>query len=113
MRVFEFRSEDQRQKIIAMLATSFQSVLQRLDPCCLRWVATPGQSSATGRERLSASSWLEVDFIRYKQDILLPWASDAYIPLNLTASLALSRVVESSHHVENVKLLLRHWTHGP
>lgn len=113
VRVVEFRSEDQRKKVIELLASSFQGVLQRLDPLLLQLGVDPRVVIWNRAAETVGELMIEVDFIRYKQDVLLPWASSVFMEPKLTASLALAYVVTSERYIENVKFLLRHWTTGP
>ena len=55
----------------------------------------------------------EMDFIRIKNEIILPWAKYSSLEVNANVGLAFSIVVKHEKFSENVKKLLKHWSSTP
>jgi len=113
VRLIEFKDDTQRQKIIRMLGESFQQVVEQLIPYLYLLAAHP-RATVRGRAAEAVGELMrELDFIRYKEVILIPWALSDHIYLNSSVGLALEVVAQDSRYADNVKALLKHWVTSP
>lgn len=109
VRLVEFQDEEQRQKIIRMLGESFPQVVQQLVPY-LRLLGTHPRAAVRKRAAEAVGELMcEVDFIRYKEDILIPWALSDNLFMNSCVGLALVTPAQDNRYSDNVKALLKHW----
>ncbi len=109
VRLIEFRDRTQRQKIIQMLGASFQQVVGQLIPYLYLLGAHP-KTAVRGRAAETVGELMcEVDFIRYKDRILVPWALSNDHRMMISVGVALARVTRDPRYTENVKTLLKHW----
>jgi hypothetical protein len=109
VRLVKFRDEAQRQKIIRLLGESFQQVVEKLIPLLFYLGAHP---QATIRQRAAKTVGElmgEIDFIRYKNAILLPWALSDHPYLNASVGIALTTAAQNPTYADNVKSLLKNW----
>jgi len=113
VRLIEFRDETQRQKIIHMLGESFQQVVEQLIPYLYLLAAHP---KAVVRRRVAEAVgelMCELDFIHYKETIVIPWALSDNIYMNSSVGLALEAAAQDPRYADNVKALLKHWVTSP
>ncbi len=113
VRLLEFRDEAQRQKIIHMLGESFEQVIQQMIPY-LYLLGTHPRATVRSRVATAVGELMrEVDFIGYKEKILIPWALSDLVYMNACVGLALETTASDSKYVENIKTLLHHWVTSP
>jgi hypothetical protein len=113
VRLMEFQDESQRQKIIHMLGESFQQVIDRLTPYLFLLAAHPRAAVRRRVAEAVGELMCGLDFIRYKEAILIPWALSDHVYLNSSVGLALEVVAQDSRYADNVRALLRHWVTSP
>lgn len=109
VRLLRFREADQGQKLLGMLGESFPEVIDQLKLYLHLLGAHPRAVMRRRAAQAVGELMCEVDFIRYKDSLLLPWALSDRIDMNSSAAIALQVVIESDRYEENVKTLLKHW----
>ena len=108
VRLLEFE-EGQREKLIDLLGESYSAVLVQLTPL-LRQLA--GEPRAAVRQRTAVAVgelMARVDFIRFKEEVLLPWAQSNSFNAGVCVAWALAIVVKDQRYAANVQALMRHW----
>ena len=113
VQVVKFQYEDQRKKIIHLLAGNFSIFLARLLPYLRRLGASSDADIRKRAARTAAELMCDVDFIRVKEEVIIPWALADNPYINLNVSLTLSIVAQDDLYKENVKTLIRHWVSSP
>lgn len=113
VRLIEFQDESQRQKIIRMLGESFQQVIEQLIPYLFLLAAHPRAAVRRRTAEAVGELMCELDFVRYKEAILIRWALSDNIYMNSSVGLALEVVAQDCKYADNVKTLLKHWVTSP
>jgi hypothetical protein len=105
--------EEQRQKMIDLLGESFAQVLEHLTPY-LRELGADRRAVIRNRTAATVGELMgRIDFIRYKEEIVLPWALSDNLYMNSSVGLALAAAGKDSRYTDNVKKLLGHWITSP
>jgi hypothetical protein len=113
VRLLDFKDETQRKKIIRMLGESFQQVVEQLVPY-LFFLGSHPRATVRRRAAETVGEWMcELDFIRFKELILIPWALRDNILMNSAVGVALEAVAQDAQYEGNVKTLLKHWITSP
>jgi hypothetical protein len=111
--LIEFQDEAQRQKIIHMLGESFQQVVEQLTPYLFLLAAHPRAAVRRRVAEAVGELMCDLDFIRYKEAILIPWALSDHIYMNSSVGVALEVTAQDPRYADNVKALLKHWVTSP
>jgi hypothetical protein len=109
VRLVEFRDEAQRKKVIELIGSSFEPILEQLAPLLYMLGAHPRAAIRNRVAEAVGELMCEIDFIRYKEMFLIPWALSAIDEMNISAATALATVAKDERHADNVKALVRHW----
>jgi hypothetical protein len=107
--LIEFHEETQRQQIIHMLRESFQRVVEQLVPYLRQLAAHPKARVRRRAAKAVSELMCELDFVRYKEEILISWALSDDRVTNLCVGLALEAAAQDPRYAENVKTLLEYW----
>jgi hypothetical protein len=113
VRLVEFRDDAQRQKIIRMLAESFEQSIETCIPYLIILGAHPRAAIRNRAAQTVGELMRDFDFIRYKEKILIPWAINDNVYMNSCVGLALAVVADDPRYQDNVKALVRHWVTSP
>lgn len=109
IRIVQFRSEAQRQKIIQLLANNFTGTVWKLIPL-IRTLGAHIRADVRWRTARTAGELMrEVDFIRIKDELLIPWALSPSMDVSINVGVALLEVIKNEQFIPNAKNLLKHW----
>jgi hypothetical protein len=108
VQIIDFREEGQREKIIRMLADHYSEVLWKILPY-LRELGRHPRAEIRWRAAESVGELMCEDFIRVKEEVLIPWAMHWSPIVNANVGLALEMVAKDDRYASNVKALLKHW----
>src|SRR5512139_2184438 len=108
IQIIDFREEGQREKIIRMLADHYSEILWKTLPY-LRELGRHPRAEIRWRAAESVGELMSHDFIRVKEEVLIPWAMHWSPIVNANVGLALEVVVKDERYASNVKSLLKHW----
>lgn len=109
-----FARQDQREKVLNLLLTP---VLYDILPSLYNYIFQLGCDPEMEKRFYAAIAVgqlvTKLPFIDLKQHIILPWAKINRPNTQLTASLALSYMLEHDLHKSDVLMLIRHWVSNP
>jgi len=113
IRVVEFREEAQRKKIIRLLVENYSEVVWKLLPLLRQHGMHPRAEIRKRAAETAGELMRELDFIRVKDEVLMPWAMSPSPAVNTNVGLSLAVVARDTRYAENVKALLNHWVTLP
>jgi hypothetical protein len=109
IRVIQFRNEAQRKKIIYLLANHFTKIIWKLVPLIRNLGAHLRAEVRAQAARIAGELLREVDFIRIKDELLIPWALSPSMDVSLNVGIALEEGAKDKQYISNIKNLLKHW----
>jgi hypothetical protein len=109
VRIIQFCDETQRQKIILLLANNFTGIIWKLIPCIYTLGADPRAEVRARTARTVGELLREVDFIRIKDELLIPWALSPRMDISINVGIALEEAIKNGQYIDNAKNLLKHW----
>lgn len=104
-----FREEEQKKRLLEVLAESFPETLSNLSGLVLVLGMYPNAQVRWQAAAALSILMSEVDFIRFKEKVLIPWATSPDADMNFSASYTLSLLAKDTRYAENVKYLIKHW----
>jgi len=109
IRIVRFRDEAQRQKIIYLLANHFTEIIRKIIPL-IRTLGAHVRAEVRARAARTAGELLrEVDFIRIKDELLIPWALSPSMDVSINVGIALEEGAKDGQYTGNIQTLLNHW----
>ncbi len=108
VQIIGFRDESQRKKIIRMLMDHYQESIWKLLPH-LRNLGGHPRAEVRKRVAETVGELMCEDFIRVKEEVLIPWAMHGSSTINANVGFALAIAAKDTAYVKNVKDLLNHW----
>jgi hypothetical protein len=108
IQILDFREESQRKKIIRMMVDHYSQILWKLLPY-LRTLGGHPRAEIRKRTSETVGELMCEDFIRVKDEVIVPWARHASPLVNANVGLALAVIANDTRYAGNVKALLHHW----
>jgi hypothetical protein len=112
VQIIDFKEESERKKIIRMLADHYTGILWKLLPY-LRRLGNHSRAQIRRRIAETVGELMIEDFIRVKDEVLMPWAMHWSPVINANVGLVLAIVAEDPRYTGNVKSLINHWITVP
>ncbi|MGC1377745.1 MAG: hypothetical protein WA821_16050 [Anaerolineales bacterium] len=110
VKIIDFHDDEQRRKALRLLVNHYSRVVWKLLPILREFGAHPRADVRYRAAQAVGELMCEMDFIRIKDEVVLPWAKHFYLGINVNVGVAFSVVAKHDKYADNIKKLLKHWS---
>ena len=108
--VIDFQDEEQQKKALRLLTNYYSRIIWKVLPLLRQFGIYPRADVRYRTAQAVGELMCEMDFIRIKNEIIIPWAKSPLLEINANVGLAFSVVIKHEKFSENIKKLLKHWS---
>jgi hypothetical protein len=95
---------------LRLLVNHYSRVVWKLLPILRVFGAHPRADVRYRAAQAVGELMCEMDFIRIKDEVVLPWAKHFYLGINVNVGVAFSVVAKHEKYADNIKKLLKYWS---
>lgn len=107
--VIDFEDEEQHKKALRLLTNHYSLILWKVLPVLRNFGLYPRADVRYRTAQAVGDLMCEMNFVRIKDEIVLPWAKHHSLEVNANVGLVVSEVIKRDVFTDNVIKLLKYW----